>query len=91
MCTGAEAGLLLQAAGTAAAVGGAVNANNARKDAKAEAERTRTERQQAEAQSAQRASAQIAMQREALRRNSLFTGGGSSAMAPAAGRATLGV
>lgn len=71
-------------------VKGAVDANKARKDAKAQAAAAKAEQQAAETTAAQNAANKTAMQRKALRDNSLFTGGGNAG-AGYAGRTTLGV
>ena len=82
MCTGLEVAAIV-GAGASAATALTAKGPSVPDPAK--------ERMKAEAEAAQRAGARTAMQRRAMRQNSLFTGGGDGAAAPAAGRTTLGV
>lgn len=86
MCTGLEIAAI---AGTALSARSAIEASNARRDAKAERNKLAAEAKRAQAEAAQGASAQIAMRKRAMAAQSLYgnqaTGGASS------GRTTLGV
>ncbi len=76
---------ILAGLGAAATVKGAVDANKARKEAKAQAAGAEKARIDAETKAAQSAQNRTIMQRKALKENSLFTGAGN------AGNTTLGV
>jgi hypothetical protein len=76
---------ILTGLGAASAVKGSVDANKARKEAKAQAAGAEQARIDAETKAMQSAQNRTIMQRKAMKDNSLFTGAGD------AGRATLGV
>ena len=95
MCTGAELTAGAAVVGAVAGAAGTYNGIQARKDAKAQAQRAEQERKKAESEAAASANFKTTQARQALRANSLFTGGGTAGAAttPGAGggQTTLGV
>ena len=86
MCTGLEIAAI---AGTALSAHSAIEASNARSDAKAERNKLAAEAKQAQAEAAQGASAQIAMRKRAMAAQSLY--GNQASGGASSGRTTLGV
>lgn len=88
MCTGVELMAAAAIAGTATSAYSAIEASNARKDAKAQRDKLAAEAKAAQAEAAQGATAQIAMRKKAMAAQSLY---GQDAVSGGSGRTTLGV